>query len=419
MQATTCPPGRRDILIFDAELAGFGLRVTAKGTKTFLFQYNAGPQVKRRVVIGTFGAEMTTAQARKRAETLRGQVRESRDPVAERRAARAAALEAETRAKAAEAAARYTVPVLIDQWAEHHLSQRSVSYQRRVPRELKAALVEWKAAPAASFAHADAVRVLDAVKAARGPVAANRLRAVARACWGWAVKRGALDRNPWEATPQPARETARERVLSDAELAAIWHAAEGLGAPWTAILRLLILTGQRRGEVAGMAWAELDLAVGLWSLPGDRTKNGRPHDVPLSTEAVEIIQAVKRRKADLLVFQGPTRNAPSGFGKMKARLDAALARAAKQGGPKVAPWTLHDLRRTVATGLQRLGVRLEVIEAVLNHVSGSRAGIVGVYQRHGWAREKAEALRGWAGHVMRCVDRGAAVSNVVPLRKAG
>ncbi|GGG52591.1 integrase [Caldovatus sediminis] len=404
--------------MFDADLAGFGLRVTARGTKTFLFQYNAGPHVKRRVVIGTFGAEMTTAQARKQAEVLRGQVRESRDPVAERRAARAAALEAEARAKAAEAAARYTVTAMIDQWAEHHLSQRSASYRRRVPRELKAALSDWKAVPAASFAHADAVRVLDAVKAVRGPVATNRLRAVARACWGWAVKRGAMERNPWEVTPQPAREVARERVLSDAELAAIWHAAGRLGAPWTAILRLLILTGQRRGEVAGMRWAEVDLEAGVWSLPGDRTKNRRPHDVPLSAEAVGIIRAVRRRKADRLVFEGVNGNPPSGFGKMKARLDAALADAARQGGPEVAPWTLHDLRRTVATGLQRLGVRLEVIEAVLNHVSGSRAGIVGVYQRHGWAREKAEALRGWAAHVMRYVDGGAAVSNVVPLRKA-
>jgi integrase len=269
---------------------------------------------------------------------------------------------------------------------------------------MRAALADWRSVAAAEFAQADAIRTLDTIKAERGPVAANRLRAVARACWSWAVKRGALKANPWEATPRPARETARERVLTDAEVGALWTAAGALDAPWSGIGRLLLLTGQRRGEVAAMRWSELDLDAGLWSLPGERTKNHRPHTVPLSAEAVALLRDVKRRKDAELVFEGPRRNVPAGFGKMKARLDAAMTKAAKDAGRAALPWTLHDIRRTVATGLQRLGVRLEVTEAVLNHVSGSRAGIVGVYQRHGWDREKAAALDAWAAHVLRCAE---------------
>jgi hypothetical protein len=203
------PEGRKDVLLFDEALPGFGLRVTSGGTRTFIFQYRAGAKV-RRTVLGTFGAELTTAQARKKAESLRGQVRDSRDPVAERRAARIAAAKAQAAEKAAQAAASYTVDAMIAHWAADHLAERSESYANRVPAELRRALAEWKKAPADSFTQADAVRTLDAIKTERGPIAANRLRAVARACWGWAVKRGALASNPWEATPRPARETARE-----------------------------------------------------------------------------------------------------------------------------------------------------------------------------------------------------------------
>jgi integrase len=126
---------------------------------------------------------------------------------------------------------------------------------------------------------------------------------------------------------------------------------------------------------------------------------------------------VKRRPGATFVFEGPRRTAVSGFGKIKSRLDAALARAAEEKGRKVVPWVLHDLRRTMATGLQRLGVRLEVTEAVLNHVSGTRSGIVGVYQRHGWAAEKAAALTAWAAHILRSADGKVAAQNVVTLRR--
>ena len=409
-----CPPGLKDKLFFDDILPGFGLRVTSSGARVFIVQYNVG-RTKRRTTLGTWGTELTATQARRKAEALRGQVRDRRDPVAERKAAQAATALAEAEAKAAAAAAAYTVETLISDWTEHHLSARSAAYRKLAPIALRRALKSWLAAPADRLARTDAVHVLDAVKTTNGPIAANRLRAEARSCWTWAVKRGALTVNPWDATPRPmARETARERVLTDSEIGAIYNAAGAENEPWGVWVRLLILTGQRRGEVAGMRWDELDLDAGTWSLPGKRTKNGQFHTVPLTTEAVALLRTVKRRTAAELVFEGPRQTAFSGFSKLKDSLDATLA---KPGKP-MAPWTMHDLRRTMATGMQRLGVRLEVTEAILNHVSGSRSGIVGVYQRHGWETEKAAAMGAWTANVMRAAEGKEAPGNVVAIREA-
>jgi integrase len=408
-----CPPGRKDALFFDDALPGFGLRVTAAGRRAFIYQYGINRTI-RRTTLGVWGTEITTTQARRKAEAMRGQVWDRRDPVAERKAALAATLKAEAEARMGAAAAAYTVETLISQWTDHHLSSRSASYRKRVPAELRVALKKWLDAPADAFTRTDAVSVLDSAKTRNGPVAANRLRAEARSCWTWAVKRGALTLNPWEATPRPlARETPRERVLTDTEVGAIYNAAGGLNEPWGVLVRLLILTGQRRGEVSGMRWDELSLDAGVWALPGERTKNHHPHSVPLTAEAVALLRTVKRRKGAEFVFEGPRQTAFSGFGKLKSSIDATLTKS----GKALVPWTVHDCRRTLATGMQRLGIRLEVTEAILNHVSGSRSGIVGVYQRHGWEREKVEAMKAWTATVIRAAEGKTGAGNVVAIRE--
>jgi integrase len=176
-----------------------------------------------------------------------------------------------------------------------------------------------------------------------------------------------------------------------AELGNIWRAADRIGGPHAALVKLLILTGQRRGEVGGMTWGEFNMDAKLWRLPKERTKNGKPHDVPLSKPALEILGRLPRLGNFVITFTG---TAPvNSFAKTKARLDALLP----LGTPA---WRLHDLRRTVASGLAQLGVNLPVIEKVLNHSSGSFAGIVGVYQHHSFTDEKRLALDAWAAHVM-------------------
>ena len=291
------------------------------------------------------------------------------------------------------------------------------------PKRLRIALARWEKVPAATLDRAAAVQALAAAKRDSGPVAANRIRAYARACFGWAVQRGSVPGNPFADVPVPAEEAARDRVLSDGELQEAWQAAGTLEGPWGTLVKLLILTGQRRGEVAGMRWSELqvDGDKPLWTLPAERTKNARAHDVPLVPAVVEMISACPRVAGNDFVLSTGAKAAPSGFGKVKTRLDqavaAARAKAARSGeAPSLMPaWTLHDLRRTVATGLQRLGVRLEVTEAVLNHVSRSRSGIVGVYQRHRWTDEKRAALAAWAAHIAAVAGGQRATENITHL----
>ena len=200
---------------------------------------------------------------------------------------------------------------------------------------------------------------------------------------------------------------SRERVLTDAELAAIWKATDGPGS-YDSIVRLLILTGQRCEEVASMMWNEVTDDLSAWTISANRAKNGVAHIVPLSPQAQSILLAAPRHGGAEPVFPG--RRGPfNGFGKAKAALDEA-------SGVKV--WRLHDLRRTMATGLQSLGVRLEVTEAVLNHVAGSRAGIVGVYQRHTWSDEKRAALTAWGAHVEAIIEGREAAGNVTPMRRS-
>jgi integrase len=181
----------------------------------------------------------------------------------------------------------------------------------------------------------------------------------------------------------PSPETPRERTLDDAELSAVWRASLALGQ-YGAIVRLLALTGQRRSEVAELQWAELDLAAKVWNLPAARCKNGRSHSVPLSDAALAILEPCAIPQ--IAVF------APVSFSREKAALDAAL--------PAMPKWMLHDLRRTCASGMARLGVRIETLERILNHQSGSFRGIVGVYQRYDFASEKRAALDAWAAHVV-------------------
>ena len=187
-----------------------------------------------------------------------------------------------------------------------------------------------------------------------------------------------------------AKEVERDRVLTDRELAAVYRAAGEIGWGFGAMVQLLALTGQRRNEVAGMQWDELDLRAKTWTIPKERAKNAEGHIVPLSPQAVAIIEALPRIVGSPYVFTTTGTSCISGFSKGKAELDAMV---------KLPAWRLHDLRRTVATGMAKLGVDLPVIERVLNHVSGSFAGIVGVYQKHKYQDEMRKALDAWAAHV--------------------
>ena len=329
-----------------------------------------------------------------------GDVAKGRDPAAERKA-----VAHEVQRKAANEA--LTLEALTGQWRTLRLADKRDRYATEAVRAIRRAFKDQMKAPAADLARHTVLRVLDNLSQDGKTAMASRTAAYGRACYQWAVKRGTLAVNPFLNLPLAA-DAKRERVLTDDELRSIWQAAAGPG-PYNAIVHTLILTGQRRGEVAGMAWDEIAPDLSTWTLPGARAKNGVAHIVPLSPQARAILRVCPQFDESDLVFLG-LRGPFNSFARAKAALDRASG---------VKDWRLHDLRRTVATGLQRLGVRLEVTEAVLNHIAGSRAGIVGVYQRHDWAEEKRAALNAWGEHVAAIVEGREATGKVTAFRAIG
>jgi integrase len=222
---------------------------------------------------------------------------------------------------------------------------------------------------------------------------ARRVQAYIHRFFRWCVGRGIIETNPATDLPKPGMARQRDRVLCDKELAAVWHGAETMGWPHGAAVLLLILTGARLQEIGQLRWSEI--THDAITLEGDRTKNAQPHAIPLSAAAQAVLAKAPRIDNSEFVFTMSGKRAISGWSVAKIRLD---------GLASIAPWVIHDLRRTVATGLQKLGVGLQVVESILGHVGGSRAGVVGIYQRHTYDAEKRAALEAWGAHVTALVQ---------------
>jgi integrase len=403
-----------------------------------------------RLTLGRYG-ELTPAAARREAEAVRGLVRAGRDPQAERAAARAEAKRAEAERKRQAEADTFTLRKLVDRWAEIGLADRSASHQVEAPRALRTCFAGLLDRPAAAVGPAAVQRVVDGL-AKQKPVMARRARDYGRAMFNWAVRRRLVPANPFAGVAIEGRETSRDRVLSDAELGEAWRAAGGLGYPFGPFLQLLILTLQRRGEVAGMRWRELSYDLATWTLPAERTKNRIEHIVHLAEPARAILRELPRLKGTALVFHAvppaeraanadgagvrpaeakpPGRTRPiSGFSDAKGRLLEAIAKdrakAAAERGKEALPlpaldWRVHDFRRTGVTALARLGIPPHVADRLLNHVQGSAIrGVAAVYQRHDFLAERAAALRTWAAHVLAVADGRPVADNVVELRLEG
>jgi integrase len=281
------------------------------------------------------------------------------------------------------------------QFLERHVKPNSKpSYAYETERMLnKEVLPLWGNRRIQDISKRDVLDLLDGIVDRGGGFTANRVLATIRKLFNWAITRAIIVSSPVSGIKPPLAENERDRILADAEILRFWQASGEVGYPFGDMARLLLLTGQRRTEVSGMTWAELNLADGEWLIPGERTKNGEPHSVPLSNAALDIIKSLTRIKSDKgYVFTTTGDTHVTGYSRAKASIDSAMGEAPR--------WTFHDLRRTAATGMARLGIALPVIEKVLNHTSGSFAGIVGVYQRHSFADEKRSALETWARFVL-------------------
>ena len=214
----------------------------------------------------------------------------------------------------------------------------------------------------------------------------NRARTSLSAFFAWAITEGLLETNPVQGTAKASEGNGRERVLTNAEIAKLWATLSD--GRFGEIVRLLLLTGQRRNEIGNLNWTEIDLARKLIVFPPDRTKNARLHELPLSRQALEIISRQPRRNSSAFLFSDT--KGFKGWDQGKIRLDRRLG---------IAEWRLHDLRRTCATGMAELGIQPHIIEAVLNHVSGHKAGVAGIYNRARYVDEMRSALQRWADHL--------------------
>jgi integrase len=240
--------------------------------------------------------------------------------------------------------------------------------------------------------------------ATSAPTQANRTLTSVHAFFRWAIGEGLLEFNPATGCNKAAESGARDRVLTNDEINHLWHALPK--GDYGDITKLLLLTGQRRQEIGDLRWSEVDFETGQITLPAERTKNGRAHVIPMSSAVMAILRARPRNPDRDLIF-GERAGGFGDWSKAKARLDAKL---------NFEPWVVHDLRRTAATGMAELGVQPHIIESVLNHVSGHKGGVAGIYNRASYEGEKSRALALWANHVEAIVTGKA--STVLPMKRA-
>jgi integrase len=366
-------------LAWDTTVQGFGAR-RQKGDASYLLRYRFHGR-QRFYYIGRHGSPWTPDTARAEALRLLGQVASGIDPLAERHAKR-----------------DRPAPASFGAELQRYLAAKQAKLKPRsfeeVERHLRQHAKPLAKLPLAEIDRRAIAARLGEIESASGAVARNRVRSSLSAFFAWAVTEGLMEINPVTGTAKADEGSSRDRVLSDDELAEVWRC---LGDDqFGDIVRLLILTGQRREEIGGLGWSEIvaDAIV----LQPDRTKNRRQHVVPLAPMLKAIIDRQPRRKGRDLIFgyrEGPF----SGWSDCKAALDARLVAGRGRKAKPMPEWRLHDLRRTVATGMAELGVLPHIIEAVLNHVSGHRAGVAGIYNRATYTAECREALKRWADYV--------------------
>lgn len=396
------------IIVWDTEVPGFGLRVTGAG-RTYFVRYRAGTgrtASRKDFTIGKHGAPWTVENARKEARKILGRVAEGQDPQAEKVLARII-----PNARTFEDVAR--------QFLDRHVMRNLRPSTARDYRSIleNKLIPAWQRRDISDIGRPDIHLVLDKIHD-RAPVMARLSFAVMRRLFGFAMERGIIDENPCNGMKAPAAPRARDRVLDEHELAAFWESTEAMGWPFRQAFRLLLLTGQRRSEVSGMRWSEIDLEKGEWVIPAERSKNGKEHVVDLSSAAMSEIDAAPR--IGPFVFGKTGQAELQGWSKAKKVLDGKIRDLFGIENP-VPGWRVHDLRRTAASGMAGMGVGPHVVERVLNHVSGAQGGLVGVYQRYEYREERRNALMAWEERVLRLTGDGVdgAVVDLMKRRRAG
>ena len=369
------PTSQSDEVYWDAGCPGFGIKVTPKGRKVFIVLYRTGGAGSRlrKYTIGPYG-RVTLHQARVAAQKVFAAKLEGRDPAAEKRAAR-----------------RRIVADRVEDVLETFIAQR-LSQNRsgdEIARLLRREVGKpWSGRSIHEISKRDVVEVVTAIEQRGAPVAANKALKAIKTFLRWCVGRAVLDQSPAEGVPLPSKEVARDRVLDDSELAQVILAARKIGGPYGGIVELLALTGQRREEVAGLQWEELNLAQRIWTLPKSRTKNEKAHVIHLSEQSMAVLTGADWPAPYMFSLLGtkPFQE----FSRAKRRLDELSG---------VTGWRLHDLRRSCVSGMARLGIAPHIADKILNHQAGIISGVAAVYQRHDFLAERRTAVEKWGAHI--------------------
>lgn len=409
-QAKPDPARRREIP--DGLLAGLYLIVQPSGVKSWAVRYRHGGK-PRKFTLGGFPA-LDLGEARDEGRAALQKVAKGEDPATAKRAVRQEAIEG-----------RDLFKVVAAEFLKRHCTGKrsKPEIERMLNHDV---LPYWGERRIQDITRRDVIELLDKLQDRGVGSMTNRVFSIIRKLFNWCISRDLLAVSPCAGVRPPVPEVRRDRVLSDDELRWFWKATDKLGLPFGPLFKMLALTGQRLSEVAEMAPGEVKAKERLWTIPKARVKNNSEHDVPLSDAALAIIDAIPKVVGDaghVYVFTTTGNSPVSGWSRAKNNLDKAMLDIARQEAEEagddpaavtIPEWRLHDLRRTAASGMARLGINLPVIEKVLNHTSGSFAGIVGVYQRHQFSDEKRAALDAWARFVASVVDKPG--GNVVPLR---
>lgn len=411
------PPATGRVEYWDSQLPGFGLRVGAPrpgvadgGRRTWQAMYRVRGKLVRET-LGTVAAIPKVDAARDLARESMQKAQAGVHPVEDRQ-------RAAQRAEAAAARKRDTLAAAIDRYLSRYAVKRMrpdyfKETKRTLDRDVKPAL---GVRPIREITRRDIRELIEAVVDRGSPSHANHVLAYLRAMLNWAVSNDLLEANPCDGLKMPAPLVERDRALSDDETRLFWLGCDAIGWPFGPLFKLLLLTAQRRDELAQATWAEFDLDKALWTLPRERTKNDKAHVVHLSVGAVDLLRALPGLGDKGYLFTTTGTSPVSGFGRARERLAAAIADL--NGGEAIEPFTLHDLRRTAATGMAGLGIAHHVVDRVLNHTAGAISGVARIYNRHEYSAERRAALEAWACHVERLVNP-AAKSNVIHLAAAG
>jgi integrase len=392
------PDRRREVP--DGKVSGLYLVVQPSGAKSWALRYRiAGKPAK--LTLGPY-PPIDLGTARKRAQEALGVIAGGKDPAAAKRDSRAAA-------KDERDAEDSRLDRIAASYVDRHV-RRSVgkTWGKEIERLLRVEIL-----PKLGDKHIAAIkkqhilRLLEDIVDRGAPVAANRTFAVLRQLFNWAIDRDLIEASPMP-KGAPSAETRRDRVLSDAEIQTVWRAFDSVGWPMGSIAKLLLLTGARRDEIAEGRWSEIDIESKTWTIAKERSKNGIAHEIPLSGAAVTLLEGMPRI-AGKPGFIFTTRGSASvgGFSTAKLAIDSAI-------GEALPHWTFHDLRRTAASGMAGLGIAPHIVEAALNHRSGTIKGVAAVYNRYNYATEKRQAFDVWARR-LEAIVTGALASNVVEL----